>query len=139
MADNLTVALRSKVMRSIKAQNTNPELVVRRILHSMGFRYRLHTPVVPGRFRPDIVFRGRRKVILVHGCFWHVHQGCAVSHIPASPYWREKLAKNQERDSRQRDALASAGWQVLEVWECELVIRDELQERMRSFLNSGRD
>ncbi|MGH9726327.1 MAG: very short patch repair endonuclease, partial [Candidatus Acidiferrales bacterium] len=88
--DNLTKKTRSKIMRAIKSANTRPELCVRRTVYSLGYRYRVTGSKVPGR--PDLVFCSRRKVIFVHGCFWHVHKGCPLSHIPKYAYWRNKLA-----------------------------------------------
>jgi DNA mismatch endonuclease (patch repair protein) len=105
-------------MRRIKSQNTAPELAIRRLLYSLGYRYRLHGKNLPGK--PDIVFWGRRKVIFVHGCFWHAH-GCRKSHQPQTNqhYWSPKLLRNKERDERNSTSLAALGWQSLVVWECE--------------------
>ena len=136
MTDNLTPDLRTKVMRSIRSKNTKPELLVRRLLHSMGYRYRLHVPAIPGRARPDIVFRGRRKVIFVHGCFWHVHSGCKVSHLPESPFWHQKLSKNQQRDENHIASLHAAGWSTLVIWECQLSAVDALAKTLQIFLDS---
>ena len=94
---------------------------VRRLVHGMGYRYRLHAPDLPGR--PDLVFRPRRKVIFVHGCFWHRHGGCSRNRVPKSPetreYWQSKLDGNVRRDRRNVDALRENGWRVLVIWECE--------------------
>jgi DNA mismatch endonuclease, patch repair protein len=120
-------------MRSIRAKDTSPELTVRRLVHGMGFRYRLHVPTLPGK--PDLVFVSRKKIIEVRGCFWHQHEGCIDSHIPKSriDYWRPKLAKNKERDKRNERQLRQAGWKVLAVWECE-VNRATTSRKIRSFL-----
>ena len=120
-------------MSRVRGKDTKPELVVRRMLHSMGFRYRLHGSKLPGR--PDIVFGSRKKVIFVNGCFWHQHQGCNASGIPKSnvDFWREKLSKNVGRDALNRKELALNGWSVLTVWECE-VNGSNLQMRLADFL-----
>jgi DNA mismatch endonuclease (patch repair protein) len=126
---------RRRIMQSVKQKDTTPELVVRRLLHGAGYRYRLHRKGLPGR--PDIVFGKRRKVIFVHGCFWHAH-GCSKGQAPKSKldYWGPKLAQNVERDARNVRDLVNAGWQVLTIWECEtrdparllLVLRDFVDE-----------
>ncbi len=105
-------------MSGIGGKNTKPELLVRKALFAAGFRFRLHRKDLPGR--PDVVIPGRRVVVFVHGCFWHAHQGCRYAKIPATrrEFWEAKLAANVERDRRVREALLSAGWRVLVVWEC---------------------
>jgi DNA mismatch endonuclease (patch repair protein) len=134
VVDNLTPHLRSKVMRSVKSRDTKPEMFVRKLLHSLGYRYRIHAAAIPGRSRPDIVFRKRKKIILVHGCFWHVHQDCKGSHLPDSPFWRRKLENNRSRDARTMSALQKAGWTSLVVWECELENPELLECRLQNFL-----
>lgn len=106
-------------MAAIKSKNTAPELVVRRFLHKSGFRFRLHTPNLPGR--PDIVLRRYRAAVFVHGCFWHQH-GCANSRLPKTraAFWRAKLAANRARDKRTAVELRRLGWHVAELWECEI-------------------
>jgi DNA mismatch endonuclease, patch repair protein len=118
--DTLTPEQRSARMSAILGSNTKPEMAVRRLLHGLGYRFKLHDRRLPGT--PDIVFRGRRKVVFVHGCFWHRHEGCRISHLPKSrqAYWEEKLARNVARDERQRLALEEEGWRVHVVWECGL-------------------
>lgn len=115
-------ANRSKVMRSIKSQNTGAEMIVHRLLYGSGFRYRLHRADLPGK--PDIVFPGRKKVIFVHGCFWHLHPDprCPDAKRPKSntSYWSAKLDRNVERDRESIAALEEDGWQVLVVWECQI-------------------
>src|SRR5437764_830642 len=125
MADVLTEEQRRKCMTSIRSGGTGPELTVRRLLHSLGYRYRLHVKSLPGK--PDLVFTSRRTVIFVHGCFWHQHT-CNDGHIPASrqSYWRPKLEKNVERDRQHTAALSSLGWKVLTVWECETKASEKL-------------
>lgn len=110
---------RSENMRRIRSNNTAPELLVRRLLYSLGYRYRLHRKDLPGK--PDIVFVGKRKVIFVHGCFWHAH-GCSTGHQPRSnqDYWSPKLARNVERDAHNRARLEALGWKSLIVWECNI-------------------
>jgi|ERR1700722_8848327 len=120
MTDRLSAAQRSAQMSRIRGTNTKPELFVRRILHISGYRYRLHVASLPGR--PDLVFKSRKKVIFVHGCFWHQHSGCRDATLPKSRkrFWREKLRRNVRRDGEQRNALTAMDWDVLVVWECEL-------------------
>lgn len=119
MVDHLTPQLRSLVMSRIKGRNTSPELAVRRLVHSLGYRFRLHKKGLPGT--PDLVFASRCKVIFVHGCFWHRHEGCKRSSSPASrtEYWAEKFKRNLERDAESESALRQLGWDVLVVWQCE--------------------
>lgn len=130
--DNLSKTIRSKVMRAIRSANTRPELCVRRTVYSLGYRYRVTGSKLPGR--PDLVFRSRRKVIFVHGCFWHVHKGCALSHVPKYEYWRNKLARNVARDSATRRALKHSGWKSLILWECELSQLERVSSKISSFL-----
>lgn len=122
-------------MQSVKSKDTKPEMAVRRLLHSRGYRYRLHRKDLPGK--PDIVFPGRKKAIFVHGCFWHWH-GCAKGQLPKSrlDYWQPKLAKNIERDRTKQEQLESQGWQVLVVWQCETGDLDELGISLKGFLNN---
>lgn len=107
-------------MSGIKAKNTKPEMMVRRFLYSKGFRYRLHVHTLPGA--PDICLRRYRVVILVNGCFWHRHDGCSLSYMPASnkDRWTAKFQKNIERDQKNIDALIQAGWRIIILWECGL-------------------
>ena len=132
--DRVSEPVRSANMRRIGSKGTKPELAVRRLVHGMGFRYRLHRHDLPGR--PDLVFPGRRKVIFVHGCFWHQHPGCTRAHRPRSnvDYWDPKLRRNQERDARHRQSLAGLGWDVLVVWECEVGMANDLTDRLFAFL-----
>ena len=136
MADNISKAERSRVMAAVKAKDTMPELVVRRLVHAMGFRYRLHDASLPGC--PDLVFRRLRKVIIVNGCFWHMHP-CGRCRIPASRrgYWLNKLTRNAARDKQSLRALRRAGWRVLTVWECQTNLQrlDRLKARIASFLS----
>lgn len=135
MADKLTPEQRSENMRKIKSTGMKPEMLVRRLVHSMGYRYRLHRKDLPGK--PDLVFGPKRKVIFVHGCFWHGHdaEGCPDRRTPKSnlTYWSPKLARNKERDAERADALKKAGWKVLTIWECEATNK-ELKTRLKRFL-----
>ena len=118
MPDVHTPEQRSRNMSRIRSGNTRPELIVRSLVHRLGARFRLHVRTLPGK--PDLVLPGRRKVIFVHGCFWHCHN-CRYGRVkPATnaEFWRQKRQQNQDRDRRQRKALREDGWQVLVVWEC---------------------
>ncbi|MBF0304056.1 MAG: DNA mismatch endonuclease Vsr [Alphaproteobacteria bacterium] len=110
---------RSEIMARVRGKDTAPEMRVRRALWAAGLRYRLHDKTLPGR--PDIVFRSRRIVVLVHGCFWHGHQDCPRHRIPKTrvEWWTEKMRSNRERDAQVRAALGADGWTVLVLWECE--------------------
>ena len=127
--------LRSRTMRAVKGRDTNPEMVVRRLLHRMGYRYRLHRKDLPGK--PDIVFGPRQKVIFVHGCFWHGHSCKRGSRLPKTnaEYWKEKIARNVERHSDHLAELFGNGWTVLTVWECELSNQTALIQRLKAFLD----
>lgn len=134
--DKLSPERRSENMRRIRSTDTSPEIVVRRLVHGMGFRYRLHVARLPGK--PDLVFPRLRRIIEVRGCFWHQHRGCVDSHIPKSraEYWRPKLKRNQRRDRDNEKALRAVGWNVLTVWECETTQPAALAKRIKSFLNA---
>jgi len=138
MADTFSPEKRSWLMGRVHAENTQPEIAVRRIIHALGYRFRLHRRDLPGV--PDIVFPGRRKVIFVHGCFWHQHP-CKRGHrIPTShqDYWIPKLARNVDRDRKNRRRLRTMGWKTLVIWECQIrAFRvDRLGERISAFLES---
>jgi len=127
---------RSKIMRAVRSKDTQPELAVRHVLHALGYRYRLHRKDLPGS--PDLVFVRRRKVIFVHGCFWHGHNCKRGARQPKSnaDYWQAKIARNQTRDVSSVNALQKAGWKSMIVWECELSLaeRDGLTSRLIDFL-----
>ncbi|MEB2604777.1 DNA mismatch endonuclease Vsr [Burkholderia cenocepacia] len=125
---------RSENMRRIRSRDTAPEMIVRRIVYAMGYRYRLHRKDIPGK--PDLAFPGRRKVIFVHGCFWHQHSGCRDGRAPKSNtgYWLPKLMRNKERDKIVIDQLTSLGWSVLTVWECETKNVSHLENIIDDFL-----
>ncbi len=125
---------RSEMMAAVRSKNTKPEMLVRRLAHRMGYRYRLHRADLPGK--PDLVFPSRRKVIFVLGCFWHQHSGCPFSHVPKSnvAYWAPKLERNQARDREHMRALRADGWKCLVLWECELNKSARLLRRISKFL-----
>ena len=122
-------------MRRIPAKNTAPEMLVRRRVHGMGFRYRLHVADLPGK--PDLVFPRLKRIIEVRGCFWHQHGKCVDSHIPKSRrnYWLPKLKRNQRRDVENLQSLKALGFRVLVVWECEVKKEKPLTARLRRFLD----
>lgn len=138
MVDIVDASVRSKLMSGIKGKNTKPERVVRRYLHSRGFRYALHKRDLPGR--PDLTLPKYRAVIFVHGCFWHMHHGCRYATLPATrpEFWLSKLQGNRERDERQVQELTRAGWRIAVVWECSLRLRPEQTlAELSKFLKSG--
>jgi len=121
-------------MRRIRSKDTQPEVALRSLLHGAGYRYRLHSSVLPGK--PDLIFAGRKAVIFVHGCFWHQHHLCRDGHIPGSKteYWIPKLNRNVERDKRVRRELRTLGWRVLVIWECELKSPQTVLRKAEKFL-----
>lgn len=123
-------------MGRVKQKDTAPEMLVRKLIHSLGYRYRLHRKDLPGK--PDLTFLSRKKIIFVHGSFWHQHSGCKASNPPKSnqEYWGPKLRRNAERDNTQVRQLKSMGWQVCIVWGCEIKDRNILADRLIKFLNS---
>ena len=136
MTDTLSPEERSKHMSLIRSKNTHLELRVRRLIYSMGFRYRLHRRDLPGK--PDLVFSPRKKIIFINGCFFHHHKGCSLARLPKSRknYWIPKLKANAERDTRNVAALRKIGWRVMCVWECQLKTPQTLILRVKSFLNA---
>ncbi len=139
--DTLTPVERGKRMSLIRSKNTKPEMRVRKLVHAMGYRYRLHGKDLPGK--PDMVFKSRRKVIFVHGCFWHRHPdpNCKLARLPKSrkEFWGPKLSGNRERDERANQALQQAGWDVLVVWECESANLEQLENTLRAFLEGKKE
>ncbi len=125
---------RSWTMSRVQSKDTAPEMTVRRLLHAMGYRYRLHGKALPGK--PDIVFAGRKKAVFIHGCFWHGHDCKRGARITATrqEYWTAKVGRNRERDARNVASLEQAGWNVMTVWECELKDRVALAARLAGFL-----
>ncbi len=136
MADTISKQRRSELMSRIRSKNSKVELLVRSLVHRMGYRFRLHRKDLPGK--PDLVFAGRRKVIFVHGCFWHWHPdpNCKQARMPKSrqEFWRPKLEGNRRRDRENRQKLIELGWEVLEIWECEARDPEKIQSRIRAFL-----
>lgn len=136
MTDVLTKEQRHRNMANIKGKNTKPELIVRSLVHRLGYRYRLHQKGLPGK--PDLVFSARRKVIFVHGCFWHMHE-CrydVVKPTTNASFWETKRLSNVERDRKNRVALEQTGWQVLVIWECQTRSPEEsLGDIITSFLS----
>jgi len=141
MTDTVTPKRRSEIMSNIRAKGMKPEMAVRRIAHAMGYRYRLHRKDLPGK--PDLVFPGRRKVIFVHGCFWHQHSdaACRITRRPKSnrDYWLPKLESNVARDAKHQAELAELGWKVLVIWECDVVAENGIADRVRDFLERTDD
>jgi len=132
--DTIGPQRRSANMSRIRSVNTKPEMLVRRLLHGIGYRYALHRRDLPGV--PDLVFPSRRKIIFVQGCFWHQHSRCIDGRVPKSrvTYWRTKLLRNVQRDHRNMRRLRRNGWRVMKVWECETVRTEALRERLVRFL-----
>ena len=139
VADTLTKLERSERMGRVRGVDTGPEITVRRLVHKLGFRFRLHGKDLPGR--PDLVFPRLRSVIFVHGCFWHRHPNpsCKLARLPKSrvDFWKPKLTANRQRDLRNEAALMTAGWRVLIVWECELKDKEQLENKLREFLGEA--
>jgi DNA mismatch endonuclease (patch repair protein) len=136
--DVLTREQRSRCMSRIRAKHTRPELVIRRLVHTLGYRFRLHRRDLPGT--PDLVFPRHRKVILVHGCFWHRHW-CRLGRPEPKQnagFWERKLRGNVERDRRNLLELRRQGWKVLTLWECQLTDGNRLRRKLMSFLSEGR-
>lgn len=123
-------------MSRIRATNTKPEILVRKLLWGMGLRYRLYVKDLPGT--PDIVFRSKKKAIFVNGCFWHMH-GCQFAQVPKSrpEFWIPKLQRNKLRDTAKVESLISLGWSVLVIWECETKNESALRDRLVTFLKAS--
>ena len=134
MVDTVSRTTRSRMMAAVRQKDTAPEMLVRRLVHGMGYRYRLHVKGLPGK--PDLVFHARSKVVFVNGCFWHGHD-CAKGGLPKSNvrFWRGKIEKNRERDAKAVSELERRGWEVRVVWQCELGDRPKLAERLARFLD----
>jgi DNA mismatch endonuclease (patch repair protein) len=134
--DSLSPAERSEIMSRVRSKNSRPEMFVRKLVFALGYRYRLHAKDLPGH--PDIVFRRCRKVIFVHGCFWHRHASCPLARLPKSrlDFWVPKLEGNKRRDRRTNRALGKEGWKVLTVWECQVKNDARLEARLRRFLDA---
>lgn len=134
MADKLTKERRSQNMAAIRSKGMKPEIAVRSLVHRLGFRFRLHRRDLPGV--PDLVFPATKKVIFVHGCFWHQHKDCREGRLPKSrpEYWIPKLSRNIERDVQHTAALKKQGWRVLTLWECEIEKGSGIESKIRRFL-----
>lgn len=122
-------------MSRIRGKDSNPEMKLRRLVHGLGFRYRLHVKNLPGK--PDLVFPGRHAVIFMHGCFWHRHEGCKLARLPKSKldFWEEKLETNRQRDLSHHQQLLELGWNILVVWECQLGDPVNVSRIIQEFLN----
>lgn len=133
MIDRVSEERRSYIMSSVGSKDTGSELVVRKLLHSLGYRYRLHNRGLPGS--PDVVFQKRKKAIFIHGCFWHGHN-CKCGRLPKSKteYWGPKLETNRERDESNMHELEELGWEAFVIWQCELKETDAVKVRLISFL-----
>ena len=125
------------MMSRVKGRDTRPEKLVRSLLHRMGYRFRLHRKDLPGK--PDVVLPKHRKIVFVHGCFWHGHEGCRRASRPKSnvEFWNRKIDANIERDARAQRELESSGWKILTVWQCETHDVPMLRERLETFLSKG--
>jgi DNA mismatch endonuclease (patch repair protein) len=136
MSKKMPKATKGQLMARIRSKNTGPELEVRRLVHSLGYRYRLHRSDLPGT--PDLAFVSQRKAVFVHGCFWHQHQNCRKSSLPNTrrSFWIAKFARNAARDQRALDDLEALGWKTLVVWECEISDRQSLSVKIRMFLDN---
>jgi DNA mismatch endonuclease (patch repair protein) len=139
MADTLTPAKRSERMSRIRGKDTKPEWTIRRLVHAMGYRYRLHRRDLPGI--PDLVFPSRKKVIFIHGCFWHRHPepSCKLARLPKSRlgFWKPKLEANRRRDQEKQSQLRDLGWEILVVWECEIGHKEQIENKIREFLGES--
>ncbi len=138
MTDVFSKNKRSWIMSRVKGKDTKPEILVRSFLFKMGFRFRLHRNDLPGT--PDIILPRHRKIIFVHGCFWHGHKNCTRSKRPAANknFWKEKLNSNIERDQKNYKDLKNLGWEVLVIWECETKNSEKLLEKLERFMYDGR-
>jgi len=136
LTDILSPEERSKRMSLIRGTGSAPEIKLRRLVHGMGFRYRLHVRELPGK--PDLVFPSRHAIIFMHGCFWHRHSGCKLARLPKSKleFWKPKLDANKKRDISNQRQLKDLGWRVLVVWECEMVDAERVSINVRNFLDS---
>lgn len=137
MTDVFSRAKRSWIMSRVRGKDTLPELTVRSLAHSLGYRFRLHRSDLPGK--PDLAFLSRRKVIFVHGCFWHGHKCARGNRLPKSnrSYWCDKIKGNAERDKKHRRSLKRMGWSYLVIWECQLKDPARLVSRLTDFLESA--
>jgi DNA mismatch endonuclease, patch repair protein len=133
---NETPESRSRIMRAVKGRDTSLEMTIRRLIFALGYRYRLHRKDLPGT--PDLVFSSRRKVLFIHGCFWHGHDCKRGARVPKTnqDYWEKKIARNQARDANNQAALQALGWDVLIIWECQTKDETVLRQRLLEFLGN---
>jgi len=136
MTDVFSREQRSSIMSRIRGKDTKPEMLVRSLLHGMGFRFRLHVADLPGK--PDIVLTRHRKVVFINGCFWHGHRACRKKSVPETnkEFWEEKISKNRKRDKYVRRRLRACGWKTLTIWECETRNVEKMTGKLKSFLDS---
>lgn len=137
--DKISPEKRSEIMSKIRGKDTSPEMKVRRLVYAMGYRYKLHRKDLPGK--PDLVFKGRGKVIFVHGCFWHGHKECRKSALPKTntEFWYNKISGNIRRDGNNIEKLKELGYEVLIVWECETGDPESLTKKITKFLKEDRE
>ena len=136
MVDVFIPEKRSQIMSSIKGKNTKPEMVVRRLLHGAGYRFKVHVKILPGK--PDLYFSSRKKAVFVNGCFWHGHKGCRRASVPKSnkKFWGDKIRNNVHRDLKKHKELADMGIESFVVWECELSNIDKVMGNLKGFLGA---
>jgi DNA mismatch endonuclease, patch repair protein len=137
MADVFSKEVRSRIMSQIRSCDTRPEMLVRSMVHRLGYRFRLHLRQLPGT--PDLVLPRLQSVIFVHGCFWHGHLRCSRGTCPTSNtlFWQQKIAHNRERDKKSQLLLRKSGWRICVVWQCELANKDRLRAKLLEFLSIG--
>lgn len=138
MVDRLAPAHRSWLMSRVPSKNTGPEIAVRKLLHRLGYRFRLHSKKLPGK--PDLVLPRLNSVVFVHGCFWHRHPGCSKASVPSTrrSFWLAKFVRNVERDAQNIRLLRAKKWRVLVIWQCETTNPAQLERRILRFLNTAR-
>jgi len=134
LADIFSPGKRSEIMRKIKPRGSKQEIFIRKLVHSMGYRYRLHKKNLPGT--PDLVFPKYKKVIFVHGCFWHGHEGCKRSALPTTnfEFWKKKISGNVKRDKSNYQRLEQLGWKYMTVWQCE--IKESQKEKLKRTISN---
>ncbi len=134
--DHVSINKRSEIMAAVCSKDTKPEMTVRRMVHSMVYRYRLHRSDLPGK--PDLTFPAKKKVIFVNGCFWHGHKGCNKARIPKTrvAYWEKKIQNNIKRDERVKRELKRQGWSYLTIWQCQLKDKNTTLKRIKKYLDS---
>ena len=136
LGDIFTPEKRSQIMGRIGSKNSKLEIAVRKLVHSLGYRFRLHDTTLPGK--PDVVLRRHRKVIFINGCFWHGHKDCSRSKLPSTnvTFWKDKITKNAIRDKRALKKLRCEGWRAMVVWQCEMKYPERLAKRLGRYLDS---